>query len=472
MPHPPHPSILDASVRAAWQTQLAAAVNTPSLLPALMHRQSELLPSFAAYYTQLRALPRRVRRALQRQWRLPLAGVALLLALEQQPVQAATISVGGSCTLVNAITAANTDMATGGCPAGSGADTIVLPASSTQTLTEGNNSTYGATGLPVISSVITIAGQGSTIVRDSGAPAFRIVAVNSTGDLTLQETTVSGGIAPALSPYDVRNGGGVANYGGTLTVLNSTISGNATAYCPNYCYGGSGGGIANGGGTLTVLNSTISGNSALLDGGGVANFDGGTLTVVDSTITGNSAIYSNGGGVANGGGICTVLNSIISGNFAGGNDGGGVANFAGGTLTVVHSTIADNDAYGYFSGSGGGVANYGGTVTMTNSIIAGNGALNGGGIINAGIFTILNSTIADNRASAACNLGGCFSGSGGVANFGTLTILNSTITGNRAPGSGGGADNSGILTILNSTSQVIPLPSPVAVWRTASVPSA
>ena len=127
---------------------------------------------------------------------------------------------------MDAITAANTDTATGGCPAGSGADTIVLPAGSTQTLTEVNNDTYGPTGLPVISSVITIAGQGSTIARDSEAPEFRLLAVNSTGELTLQETTVSGG-SSCSAVVRTTYGGGVANYGGTLTVTNSTISGNS-----------------------------------------------------------------------------------------------------------------------------------------------------------------------------------------------------------------------------------------------------
>ena len=194
MQQPSHTSILDTDVQAAWHEQIAAArQRCRGLLPEIMRRRDELLPRFAAYYTYLRALPRRVRRALQRQWRLPLAGVALMLALGQSPGLAATIPVGGSCTLVDAITAANTDTATGGCPAGSGADTIVLPAGSTQTLTSVNNNTYGPTGLPVISSVITIAGQGSTITRASGAPEFRLLAVNSTGDLTLQETTVSGG---------------------------------------------------------------------------------------------------------------------------------------------------------------------------------------------------------------------------------------------------------------------------------------
>jgi hypothetical protein len=378
MQHLTQTLLLEAHVRAAWQTQLAAAVHTPGLLPELVRRRAELLPRFAAYYTQLRALPRRMRRALQRQWRLPLAGVALLLALGQSPGLAATIPVGDVCTLIDAITAANTDTATGGCPAGSGADTVVLPMSGAQTLNEVNNDTYGPTGLPVISSVITIAGQGSTIARDNGAPYFRIVAVNSTGDLTLQETTISGGIAPA--PYYVppHNGGGVANYGGTLTVLNSTISGNAAAvYCTAFCYSGSGGGVANLGGTLIVTNSTIAGNSALFSGGGVANL-GGTLIVTNSTISGNGD-----GGVRNYG-TGTVTNSTISGNV--GNFGGGVLN--NGTLTVLNSTITGNRVFGYSGdagcrpGYGGGVLNsFGGTLTLVRTLVSGNTAFRCGPFI-------------------------------------------------------------------------------------------
>src|SRR5438132_11392869 len=102
---------VDTRARAAWQTQVAAAANRPGLLPAVVQSRQELLPCFAAYYTQLRALPRRVRRALQRQWKQSLAGVALLLALGQGSALAATINVGGGCTLIDAITAANTDAA-------------------------------------------------------------------------------------------------------------------------------------------------------------------------------------------------------------------------------------------------------------------------------------------------------------------------------------------------------------------------
>jgi hypothetical protein len=181
-------------VRAAWRAQAAAAGQTPGLGPERVRRRHKLFPRFASAYTHLQALPRRVRRAPQRQWHQPLAVLALWLALGHHPMLAATIEVGGPCTLVDAITAANTDAATGGCPAGDGADTSVLPVGSTQTLTGVDNEDDGVpTGLPVIRSVVTIAGQGNTIVRASEAPEFRVLAVNSLGDLTLQETTVSGG---------------------------------------------------------------------------------------------------------------------------------------------------------------------------------------------------------------------------------------------------------------------------------------
>ena len=52
--------------------------------------------------------------------------VAILYSGEIAPVKAATITVNAECNLIDAITAANLDTARGNCPAGSGADTIVL----------------------------------------------------------------------------------------------------------------------------------------------------------------------------------------------------------------------------------------------------------------------------------------------------------------------------------------------------------
>jgi hypothetical protein len=342
----------------------------------------------AAYYAHLQALPRRLRRALQRHWGVPLATLALWLALGQLHALAATIPVGGACTLVDAIAAANTDTATGGCPAGRGADTIILPPGSTQTLSTVDNDTFGPTGLPVVASVITIAGQGSTIRRAEGAPEFRLLAVRSTGDLTLQETRVTGGAGGgALSDY-FNGGGGVAN-NGTLTLTNSIITGNvAVESCVplegiSLCYSGVGGGVANNG-TCTVTNSTITGNSTnggfiAGSGGGMANT--GTLTVTNSTITGNSAgNYGSGGGLDNIG-TAAVTNSTISGNAAD-VGGGGVAN--NGTLTLTNSTISGNSTFD----SAGGVAN-GGTLTITNSTLTGNTAHGpGGGVANSGTFTV------------------------------------------------------------------------------------
>ncbi len=72
--------------------------------------------------------------------------------------------------------------------AGPWADRIVLPPRSPVSLREANNRVYGPTGLSVIRSQITIAGNGSTIRRVQSAPNFRILAVGDTGDLTLQRT--------------------------------------------------------------------------------------------------------------------------------------------------------------------------------------------------------------------------------------------------------------------------------------------
>src|SRR5215211_1299863 len=139
---------LDQTMLSAWQAELKAT-HSPIVKEQGLQQAPDLLPRFAARYQQLKALRRRVRRSLQRQWKQSLAGIALLLALGQTPLLAATLNVDGTtCTLVNAITAANNDTATGGCTAGRGADTLVLPSGSTQTLTTVNNTNfdYGPTG--------------------------------------------------------------------------------------------------------------------------------------------------------------------------------------------------------------------------------------------------------------------------------------------------------------------------------------
>src|SRR6266699_5751450 len=70
-------------------------------------------------------------------------------------------------------------------------------------------------------------------------------------------------------------------------------------------------------------------------------------------------------------------------------------------------------------------------VSTTYSIITGNSGgpgANGGGILNAGTLTLLNSTLAGNSSPYG----------GGIFNVGPLTITNSTIAGNGGLREGGG----------------------------------
>lgn len=189
-------------------------------------------PRVEYYYRQLKALPRRLRRMLQRRYARSLTGVALLLALGQAPALAATITVGGSCTLVDAITAANTDLATGGCPAGNSSDVIALTGN--VTLSAVNNTTDGPNGLPSVTSTITLNGNGHTLQR-SGTPDFRLFHVADTGNLTLNQLTLTNGMARGTAPYYVGSGGDAFNLG-TFAFNESTVSGNSAsgtaAVCP------------------------------------------------------------------------------------------------------------------------------------------------------------------------------------------------------------------------------------------------
>ncbi|HKH19584.1 MAG TPA: hypothetical protein VKB53_01515, partial [Gammaproteobacteria bacterium] len=210
----------DQALLSVWQDELKA-IHNPSIKQQCLEREPDLLPRFAAQYQELKTLRRRMRRGLQRQWKRSLAGVALLVALGQAPALAATINVSRTCTLVRAINAANSDTTVGGnCTQGSGADTIVLPRGSTQTLTTVNNMNYGPTSLPTVRTPITIQGNSSTIRRAKSAPSFQIFSVVQTGKLTLQKATVSGGAGVRFD-----NDGGIDNLG-TLNVVSSTISGN------------------------------------------------------------------------------------------------------------------------------------------------------------------------------------------------------------------------------------------------------
>jgi Ca2+-binding RTX toxin-like protein len=348
----------DSQLRASLHIELAAASQDSTMRPLLTGAGDELLPRYAHYYNHLAHLPRRARRALQRHWKRSLSALALLLTLGQAPeVLAQTIPVNGTtCTLIDAITAANTDSAVGGCRAGSGADTLQLVPKSTHTLTKVNNFFYansmrsGNYGLPLITSAITIEGHGSTIRRRPNAPKFGIFALNDNGNLTLNETTVSGASPVAIFNYNGTltlskstvsyNGPGVFNYGGDIHINTTTVSKNRGIGVIAF-YGG-----------VTLTNSTVSGN---IGPGLTADYGG--VTLINSTVSGN-----HGGGIISSAGVDTItlLNSTVSGNAA-----AGIAMSYNSYLTLTQSTVTRNRGPGIITSSSN-------DVSMNRSIVSGN----------------------------------------------------------------------------------------------------
>lgn len=318
---------------AAWQSQLAEAQEKPWLASLLLRQGEWISRRFVYFYNQLRDLPRRTRRIVQKRLATTLAGAALLLALSGTPsVHAATITVtpgavgladDGQCSLVEAITNANNDSqlyATAGeCAAGSGADIITL-AGNTYGYAPGTVNPPDWSPLPAVSSPITIDGNNAAIER-TGGTTFRILYIAASGDLTLNNVTLRNG------NLNFSYGAGIYNDGGTVTINNSTISGNSTQ-------NGSGGGIVNGG-TMTLNNSTVSGNSAGNGGGGIYN--SGTLMLNNSTVSGNSA--SDGGGIYNQGSV-TFNRTIVSGNSA--TSASEVSNYYGSVTSNNYNLFGDS----------------------------------------------------------------------------------------------------------------------------------
>ena len=135
-------------------------------------------------------------------------------------------------------------------------------------------------GMTVTISGLTISG-GKDPVEGGG--------IRNAGTLTINNSVLSGNSGHF-------QGGGIFNHG-TLIVSNSTLTGNG-APGQSSRFGGAGGGICNSAtGTLILNNSTLSYNGAQV-GGGISNF--GSLTISDSTFSGNSAVFE--GGAISGGG--------------------------------------------------------------------------------------------------------------------------------------------------------------------------
>ena len=314
-----------------------------------------------------------------------LLALSLLVALASVVTQAAVFNVsnGDVAGLIAAINTAN---------ASAGADTINLAAGGTYTLTAVDNINNGESGLPAITSEITINGNGATIQRSSGVgtPSFRVlyVAGPNAGNLILNRVTIRGG--------NSLNGGGIFCSAGTVTLAESTVSDN---------YGQSGGGVYNLNGTLAVNRSIISNNTSFYYGGGVFNHGNApaVMTLTDSIVRDNSTGGYRGGGIVNVAGQATLTNSTVSGNESTGQGAGGIWNWLGGSsLVLINSTVSGNRGNGY----SGGILNSGGTLILVNSTVSGNRDVSGsvgvaGGIGNgSGTVTVKNTIVGSNTINA------------------------------------------------------------------------
>jgi CSLREA domain-containing protein len=424
----------------------------------------------------------------------------LLSAAWIHPARAAVITsvnttvdeynTGGSCSLREAIASANTDTAVGGCTAGSGADTIILPANTYPLSLAGVGDDANLTGDLDITDTLTIigAGPGQTII--DGLHLDRVLHIHFGVDsVVISGVTIYNGYAFQDS------GGGINNWNADLTLINTEVLSNAAWFSTGAVVGGGlyhsdgnltmvncsvmsntiegrGGGIFLGWGTAVLTDTVISHNSAnqtggVLGGGGLyireahvrmvdgqvahnsAEQDGGGVFVRESaasfTQTGDTLIAYNsadylGGGVYVNLGSATIGSAQILSNTA--RSGGGVF-VNGGSAVLSGTSVVSNTS----QVNGGGLGTIAGSITAQGTrILANTTDGDGGGIDNAGFVTITSSVLAGNMADDG----------GGIANAGAMSVTNTTLSGNSAigPGSDGGAvwsESGGYLTMVHTS---------------------
>lgn len=385
----------------------------------------------------------------------------------------------GDCSLHEAIHAANNNATVDECIVEGGkVDFIQFSVDGTIMLNEQLMVT--ATGPLLI--------DGADAITISGDDSVRLFYVDTGADLILKNIDLVDGNAGNA------DGGGIYNLG-TLTLINSNLSGNRNA---DYSGGGiynegdltvshsnltenssyCGGAIANLGTTQIMSNTVVSGNMGSW-GGSICG--SGDLIISESTLSGNQALY--GGAISNAGRL-EIMDSMLSDNSA--SQYAGVINNIG-TVTLSNTVLLSNTA-----GVNGGVIFNGSlveiaeadrlaelpeifragmdathTMTITNGLFAKNSAENGGSIYNGpeGYLTITSSSLTENSAhtgGAIYNLGtltvakcivstSSATNGSGFYNDGILGINNSTLSGNTASEYGGGIYNTDVLTITYST---------------------
>jgi len=228
----------------------------------------------------------------------------------------------------------------------------------------------------ITTSDATLVGRyGDAFTTLTGSAANRPITVASTsGTLDLQGLTITAGSAT--------NGGALFSDDDVdITVSHCTLSSSTATY---------GGAVYIAAGSLTIDQSTVSGNTATSTvglGGGIYQY-AGTVTITGSVLEDNDALGGGGdggGAVAVRDGTLNITNSVVTNNDAVNNDGGGVlvdgaTGLGAAVVNITGSTISNNSAYDW----GGAIACHRAcTITATDSFIVGNTSDEGAGILLA-----------------------------------------------------------------------------------------
>ena len=288
-----------------------------------------------------------------------------------------TISDDGFCSLREAVRAANLDTAIGGCPAGQGAD-IILLAGQVYTLSiAGQAEDAALTGDLDITADLEIRGQGMGITIVSAAGLDRVFHVDPNKDgvhVHLKDLTARSGFVPVTNS---EGGGGILT-NGNLELDHVLVEDNL---------GPRGGGLrVSFWGEATLRDSTVQDNVANSEGGGL--YGDGPMIIERVKVLSNQA--PRGGGVFCDS-PCTFIDVTISGNnpFGGGTEGGGIYNDDISTLTNV--TINNNRA----TQTGGGLYSED-EITLKNVTISANTAGQGSGFFNEAVAHLKNVTMYQN----------------------------------------------------------------------------
>ena len=246
------------------------------------------------------------------------------------------------------------------------------------------------TGPTTIGEDLTITGSTGAIL--DGQQQGSTLTINSGVTVTLNTLTITDGLGSGGPNGD---GGGIYNDGGTVTLDNTTVSGNFAGF-----HLGDGGGIESTGGTVTLNGtSNVTGNFAVAGGG--IRLVGATLVLDGSNNSiSNNTVDDFGGGIFSDAASTVTLGPGTSiSNNAGAQAGGGIDN--DGTVILDGASITGNTA-GDSNGTGGGISNDG-TVTGTATITGNSAGFDGGGIyVEQGTVTLNDSSTITGNTPDNC----------------------------------------------------------------------